>query len=98
MQKASFFGMAEPMPEDKVRVYPDRGQVRGRAQLRGAGQACTLRNSPSSTNSKAGSRPDCENGARSRAHQAELINYLNDSFDYGNRVLATLTERTRPRR
>ena len=36
--------------------------------------------------------PRLRKWGRSRAHQAELINYLNDSFDYGNRVLATLNE------
>jgi uncharacterized damage-inducible protein DinB len=37
---------------------------------------------------------DCEKGGHDPAHsKAELIKYLKDSFDYGNRVLATLNEK-----
>ena len=52
-----------------------------------------VRNSPSSTNSKAAGSPTIVRGARQdpTRTKSELLKYLEDSFDYGNRVLATLT-------
>lgn len=38
--------------------------------------------------------PDCEKGGPSKARtKAELLQYLRQSFDYGNRVLATVSEK-----
>jgi len=83
-------GLAEAMPEDK---YPSVGtfdRVRSfEEQVKHV--ACAQFAFFNEFEGK--KRPeDCEKGGHDPAKtKAELINYLNDSFDYSNRVLATLT-------
>lgn len=91
--EGSFLGVAETMPEDKYDFIPSSGNFEGvrsfREQVKhvACGQFAFF-------NEFEGKQPpaDCEKGGHNPAKtKAELIQYLKDSFDYGNRVLATLT-------
>ena len=88
--EGDFLGLAEAMPEDK---YPSVGKfdrVRSfEEQVKHV--ACAQF---AFFNEFEGKNPpdDCEKGGHDPAKtKAELIKYLKDSFDYSNRVLATLT-------
>lgn len=91
--EGSLLGLAEAMPEDKYSFVPTAGKfddARSFAeQLKhvACGQFAFF-------NEFEGKKPpdDCEKGGHDSAKtKAELIKYLKDSFDYSNRVLATLT-------
>ena len=81
------------MPEDKYSYIPVVGKYDG---VRSFGEqvkhvACAQF---AFFNEFEGKKPpgDCEKGGHDAAKsKAELIKYLKDSFDYSNRVLATLT-------
>ena len=91
--EGSFLGVAEAMPEDKYSYVPTAGKFDG---VRSFGEqvkhvACAQF---AFFNEFEGKKPpeDCEKGGHDPAKtKAELIKYLKDSFDYSNRVLATLT-------
>jgi uncharacterized damage-inducible protein DinB len=91
--EGSFLGVAEAMPENKYDFIPTGGNFEG---VRSFGEqvkhvACAQFGF---FNEFEGKQPpaDCEKGGHNPAKtKAELIQYLKDSFDYGNRVLATLT-------
>lgn len=91
--EGSFLGVAEAMPENKYDFVPSGGNFQG---VRSFGEqvkhvAC---GQFAFFNEFEGKQPpaDCEKGGHNPAKtKAELIQYLKDSFDYGNRVLATLT-------
>src|SRR3954464_4202601 len=91
--EGSFLGVAEAMPEDKYSYIPTAGNFDG---VRSFGEqvkhvACAQFAFFNEFESK---KPpeDCEKGGHDPAKtKAELIKYLKDSFDYSNRVLATLT-------
>jgi uncharacterized damage-inducible protein DinB len=91
--EGNFLGVAEAMPEDKYSYIPKGGQFDG---VRSFGEqvkhvACAQF---AFFNEFEGKKPpeDCEKGGHDSAKtKAELIKYLKDSFDYSNRVLATLT-------
>lgn len=91
--EGSFLGIAEAMPEDKYGFIPTNGKF---DDARSFGEqvkhvACAQF---AFFNEFEGKKPpdDCERGGHDPAKtKAELIKYLKDSFDYGNRVLATLT-------
>src|SRR6201993_3141145 len=88
-----FLGVAEAMPEEKYAYIPTQGNFEG---VRSFGEqvkhvACAQF---AFFNEIEGKKPpdDCEKGGHDPAKtKAELIKYLKDSFDYSNRVLATLT-------
>lgn len=90
--EGSFVGVAEAMPEEKYGFIPTNGKFDG---VRTFGEqikhvACAQF---AFFNEFEGKKPpdDCEKGGVAPARtKAELIRYLRDSFDYGNRVLATL--------
>jgi uncharacterized damage-inducible protein DinB len=91
--EGNFLGMAEAMPEEKYGFVPTAGKfddVRSFAeQVKHV--ACAQF---AFFNEFEGKQPpaDCEKGGHDSAKtKAELIRYLKDSFDYSNRVLATLT-------
>ena len=91
--EGNFLGLAEAMPEDK---YPSVGKfdrVRSfEEQVKHV--ACAQF---AFFNEFEGKNPpdDCEKGGHDPAKtKAELIKYLKDSFDYSNRVLATLTAKS----
>ena len=91
--EGNFLGVAEAMPEDKYSYIPAGGNFDG---VRSFGEqvkhvACAQF---AFFNEFEGKKPpdDCERGGHDPAKtKAELIKYLKDSFDYSNRVLATLT-------
>jgi uncharacterized damage-inducible protein DinB len=91
--EGNFIGIAEAMPEDKYSYIPTVGKFEG---VRSFGEqvkhvACAQF---AFFNEFEGKKPpdDCEKGGNDPAKtKAELIKYLKDSFDYSNRVLATLT-------
>jgi uncharacterized damage-inducible protein DinB len=91
--EGNLIGLAEAMPEDKYSYVPAVGKFDG---VRSFGEqvkhvACAQF---AFFNEFEGEKPpeDCEKGGHDPAKtKAELIKYLKDSFDYSNRVLATLT-------
>ncbi len=91
--EGSFLGVAEAMPEDKYGYIPTGGKF---DDARSFGEqvkhvAC---GQFAFFNEFEGKKPpdDCERGGHDPAKtKAELIKYLKDSFDYSNRVIATLT-------
>jgi SOS response associated peptidase (SRAP)/DinB superfamily len=93
--EASFVGLAEAVPEDKYGFIPTNGKFDG---VRSFGEqikhvACAQF---AFFNEFEGKEPpaDCEKGGlASTRTKAELIKYLKDSFDYGDRVIATLNEK-----
>jgi hypothetical protein len=93
--EGTFLGVAEAMPEDKYGFVPTRGKFEG---VRSFGEqvkhvACAQFAFFSEFEGK---KPpdDCEKGGHDAAGtKVELIKYLKDSFDYGNRVVATLSEK-----
>ena len=90
--EGNFLGVAEAMPEDKYSYIPAGGNFDG---VRSFGEqvkhvACAQF---AFFNEFEGKKPpdDCEKGGHDPAKtKAELIKYLKDSFDYSNRVIATL--------
>jgi len=91
--ESNFFSVAEAMPEDKYDYVPTAGKFDG---ARSFGEqvkhvACAQF---AFFNEFEGKKPpdDCEKGGHDPAKKkAELVKYLQDSFDYSNRVIATLT-------
>ena len=91
--EGSLLGMAEAMPEDKYSFVPTAGSFDG---VRSFGEqvkhvACAQF---AFFNEFEGKKPphECEKGGHDPAKtKGELITYLRDSFDYSNRVVATLT-------
>jgi uncharacterized damage-inducible protein DinB len=91
--EGSLLGLAEAMPEDKYSFIPASGNFEGarsfEEQIKHV--ACAQ---IAFFNEFEGKKPpeDCEKGGHNAAKtKSELIQYLKKSFDYGNRVLATLT-------
>jgi uncharacterized damage-inducible protein DinB len=90
--EGNFLAVAEAMPENKYAFVPTGGNFDG---IRSFGEqvkhvACAQF---AFFNEFEGKKPpdDCEKGGHDPAKtKAELIKYLKDSFDYSNRVLATL--------
>jgi uncharacterized damage-inducible protein DinB len=88
-----FLSVAEAMPESKYSYVPTGGNFEG---VRSFGEqvkhvACAQF---AFFNEIEGKTPPehCEKGGPSEARtKAELLKYLRDSFDYGDRVLATIT-------
>jgi hypothetical protein len=91
--EGNFLALAEAMPEEKYSYIPTTGKF---DDARSFGEqvkhvACAQF---AFFNEFEGKKPpdDCEKGGHDPAKsKAELIKYLKDSFDYSNRVLATLT-------
>jgi uncharacterized damage-inducible protein DinB len=91
--EGSFLGVAEAMPESKYSFVPTAGKF---DDVRSFGEqvkhvACAQF---AFFNEFEGKKPpeDCQKGGHEPAKtKSELIKYLEDSFDYSNRVLATLT-------
>ena len=91
--EGGFLGIAEAMPEEKYGYIPIAGKF---DDARSFGEqvkhvACVQF---AMFNEFEGKKPpdDCERGGHDPAKtKAELIKYLKDSFEYSNRVIATLT-------
>jgi hypothetical protein len=95
LAEGSLVGLAEAMPENKYSFVPTAGKF---DDARSFGEqikhvACAHF---AFFNEFEGKTPpeDCEKGGHDPAKtKAGLVQYLKSSFDYGNRVLATLTEK-----
>jgi hypothetical protein len=95
--EGNFLGIAEAMPESQYSFVPTTGKF---DDVRSFGEqvkhvACAQF---AFFNEFEGKKPpeDCEKGGHEPARtKAELIEYLKASFDYSNRVLATLTPKKR---
>ena len=93
LAEGGLLSLAEAMPEDKYSFVPTAGKF---DDARSFGEqvkhvACAQF---AFFNEFEGKQPpaDCEKGGHDPAKtKAELVKYLKDSFDYSNRVLATLT-------
>jgi len=93
--EGSFLGAAEAMPEDKYSYIPTAGKFDG---VRSFGEqikhvACAQF---AFFNEFEGKKPpdDCEKGGHQPVKtKPELITYLKESFDYSDRILATLTQK-----
>jgi uncharacterized damage-inducible protein DinB len=91
--EGNLLGVAEAMPENKYSFVPTAGKF---DDVRSFGEqvkhvACAQF---AFFNEFEGKTPpaDCEKGGHGPARtKSELIKYLKDSFDYSNRILATLT-------
>ncbi len=91
--EAELLSLAEAMPEAQYSFVPTAGNFDG---VRSFGEqikhvACAQF---AFFNEIEGKTPPahCEKGGPSKAAgKVELVQYLHDSFDYGNRVLATIT-------
>jgi len=91
--EGNFIGLAEAMPEDKYSYIPTVGKFEG-ARTFGEQVKHVACAQVAFFNEFEGKKPpdDCEKAGHDPAKtKAELIQYLKDSFDYSNRVLATLT-------
>jgi uncharacterized damage-inducible protein DinB len=93
--EGQFLSIAEAMPEDKYGFIPKGGNFEG---VRSFGEQVKHVSCAQFAfyNQIEGKTPPelCEKGGPSKAKtKAELIQYLKDSFDYGNKVLATINEK-----
>lgn len=90
--EGQLLGVAEAMPESKYSFVPSGGNFAG---VRSFGEqikhaACSQFAFFNEIEGKT-PPPECEKGGPSKAAtKAELIRYLRDSFDYGNRILAAM--------
>jgi uncharacterized damage-inducible protein DinB len=93
--EGNFLGVAEAMPEDKYDFVPSNGNFAGvrsfAEQVKHV--ACVNFAFFNEIEGKT-PPPECEKGGSDPAKtKAELLRYLKSSFDYGNRVLATIDEK-----
>jgi uncharacterized damage-inducible protein DinB len=90
--EGQFLSIAEAMPESKYGFIPASGNFEG-ARSFGEQVKHVACSNLAFFNEIEGKTPPagCEKGGPSKAAtKAELIQYLRDSFDYGNRVLAAM--------
>jgi len=93
--EGQFLSIAEAMPESKYGFIPTAGNFEG-ARSFGEQVKHVACSHTAFFNEIEGKTPPagCERGGPSKAlTKAELIQYLRDSFDYGNRVLAATNAR-----
>ena len=90
-----FYSVAEAMPDNKYDFVPSAGKFDGvrsfAEQVRHV--ACANYGFFNEIEGKT-PPPDCEKGGPSSVKgKAELLKYLRDSFDYGDKVLTTINEK-----
>lgn len=93
LTQGQFLGAAEAMPEAKYSFVPAGGNFEGVRSFAEQVKHVACANF-AFFNEIEGKRPPehCEKGGPDKAKtKAELLKYLQDSFAYGNRVLATIT-------
>jgi len=91
--EGNFLSVVEAMPENKYSFVPSDGRYDD-ARTFGEQVKHVACSQFAFFNEFEGKKPpeDCEKGGHERVRtKAELIEYLRNSFDYSNRVLATLT-------
>src|SRR5215472_3992111 len=93
MVEGQFLGVAEAMPESKYSFIPTAGKFDDARSFSEQIKHVACAHF-AFFNEVEGKTPpaECEKGGPSKAAtRAELIQYLTDSFDYGHRVMATMT-------
>lgn len=93
--EADFLAAAEAMPEAKYSFIPTAGNFKGARSFAEQVKHVACANF-GFFNEIEGKTPPahCEKGGSAKAaSKPELIQYLRDSFEYGNRILATIDER-----
>jgi uncharacterized damage-inducible protein DinB len=87
-----FLAVAEAMPEDKYSFIPSAGNFTGVRSFAEQVKHVACANFAFFNEIEGKTPPEhCEKGGPEKAKtKAELLKYLHDSFDYGNRVLATI--------
>jgi uncharacterized damage-inducible protein DinB len=88
-----FLSVAEAMPESKYSYIPTTGNFDGVRTFGEQVKHVACAQFAFFNEMEAKTPPEhCEKGGPSKAQtKAELLKYLHDSFDYGDRILATLT-------
>jgi len=90
--EGQFLGVAEAMPENKYAFVPTSGNFKGVRSFAEQVKHVACANIAFFNEIEGKTPPEhCEKGGPSDAKtKAELVKYLRDSFDYGNRVLGTI--------
>jgi len=90
--QGQFLSAAEAMPEAKYSFIPSGGDFKGVRSFAEQVKHVACANFAFFNEIEGKTPPEhCEKGGPAKAKtKAELIKYLRDSFDYGNRVLATI--------
>jgi uncharacterized damage-inducible protein DinB len=90
--EGQFLSIAEAMPEDKYSFIPSAGNFEGVRSFAEQVKHVACSNFGFFSEIEGKTPPEhCEKGGPSKAKtKAELLQYLHDSFDYGNRILTTI--------
>jgi hypothetical protein len=90
--EGQFLSLAEAMPEDKYSFIPSGGNFEGVRSFAEQVKHVACANFGFFNEIEGKTPPEhCEKGGPSKAAtKAELVKYLRDSFDYGNRILNTI--------
>ncbi len=90
--EGQFLGVAEAMPENKYAYVPTSGNFKGVRSFAEQVKHVACANVAFFNEIEGKIPPEhCEKGGPSNAKtKAELVKYLRESFDYGNRVLGTI--------
>ena len=90
--EGQFLGVAEAMPESKYDFVPSAGEFKGVRSFAEQVKHVACANFAFFNEIEGKTPPEhCEKGGSAVAKsKAELVKYLRDSFDYGDRVLATI--------
>src|SRR2546427_13073629 len=90
--EGQFLGVAEAMPESKYDFVPAAGEFKGVRSFAEQVKHVACSNFAFFNEIEGKAPPEhCEKGGPAAAKsKAELVKYLRDSFDYGDRVLATI--------
>jgi uncharacterized damage-inducible protein DinB len=90
--EGQFLSVAEAMPESKYAFVPTAGEFKGVRSFAEQVKHVACANFAFFNEIEGKTPPEhCEKGGPAPAKtKAELVKYLRDSFDYGNKVLATI--------
>ena len=93
LTEGQFLSVAEAMPADKYSFIPSAGEFKGVRSFAEQVKHVACANFAFFNEIEGKTPPDhCEKGGPNPAKtKAELVKYLRDSFDYGHRVLATIS-------
>ena len=91
--EGQFLGVAEAMPESKYDFVPSAGEFKGVRSFAEQVKHVACSNFAFFNEIEGKAPPEhCEKGGPAPAKtKTELVKYLRDSFDYGDRVLATIS-------
>ena len=93
--EGEILGLAEAMPENKYSFVPSGGNFKGVRTFAEQVKHVACAQFAFFNEIEGKTPPEhCEKGGTDKAKtKAELVKYLRDSFEYGNKVLATITEK-----